>query len=436
MRICIKHTRPGASEHYVEARLAEWFKGSREEGRGPVEVGAHVARLAATAKAAMEESPLPIARAEDFPAVTSEQESRIEERKRCALEDVERASPLQPGEIVAEDFFSYLVEPVGDISPGTPVLRRRTNFAELYYIFDGVEIRAGEAVFKAVIPPEVTPVTVAPLTGTPSIAVDIGKSLAIALLKWVGSTIIEEIFPPQVPTYFDKVYAEIGKIVSRALTTQTIEEINGAINGKVRWLRDAYTPIREKEDRRELLRLLRDQSRELYDKVATLMLERYAMEGLPVFIVAAGLHLTMLQEEALVQSRTSGDGRKLLAENSIAAGTIQDYAGHLEETFPKLVAARGNAVTVVTARHDKCVPTSRGIVCFRSEDGHRWKDTVTGEVGSEFLDYVDGKKIVSRKANAEADRKKRVAAVVARLDDDLGNPQDIAAKWRQLLTAP
>jgi hypothetical protein len=48
------------------------------------------------------------------------------------------------------------------------------------------------------------------------------------------------------------------------------------------------------------------------------------------------------------------------------------------------------------------------------------------------MDHNKDKKLVSRKAESEADRQKRIKSVQGKLTEDLGDPLKIAAAWRKL----
>ena len=60
-----------------------------------------------------------------------------------------------------------------------------------------------------------------------------------------GTLIFDAIFPPVVPSYFDEVYKQIEKIVNKELTQNTIDEINGQINGLKDWVAITYTNAKE-----------------------------------------------------------------------------------------------------------------------------------------------------------------------------------------------
>lgn len=89
--------------------------------------------------ASLAEEPLPLA---DVTALKpgNRQQAEIEARKRCASAELRLESPLLPNETIEEDLFTFLTEPVEELRAGTPVLKRTTNRATLYYAFSEFQI--------------------------------------------------------------------------------------------------------------------------------------------------------------------------------------------------------------------------------------------------------------------------------------------------------
>lgn len=78
-----------------------------------------------------------------------------------------------------------------------------------------------------------------------SIAKTLGEGLLSGVLGNVAVLMFNSIFPSGVPDYFDAVYKEIERIVNQELTQNTINEINGHINGIQSWVRITYTDSKE-----------------------------------------------------------------------------------------------------------------------------------------------------------------------------------------------
>lgn len=382
---------------------------------------------------------VPIAHPDAFYEITSEQEAEIEARKRCALAGLLREAPLLEDETVQEDFFAFLKEPFDDLQANTVVLRRTTNMAQLFYLFDDVQVIDGDLVFIEPVTVPHTTVFVArrALLGSldvKSIAKDLGSGLVSGIAGKIGALIFEAIFPPGVPDYFDEVYKEIRNIVNEEITSATIDNVNGRINGVVAWLKNTYKPRKEADvSREELLTMVGRQVELLYtEAVYTLMEKRYAKPGLPVFMVAAGVHLGLMQEQALVDPRQS-DPRKSSFATSVKLNA-QTYHDHLVATFDAIISEREKAVQIM---YDPLVFQDPGSPYISTKDRYRWYDSVTKKSGNLHEQYVDkDKKNHSGREEAEADRQNYLPGVIGQLTRDLGTPKDTANQWLKLTTSP
>jgi len=382
---------------------------------------------------------VPIALPDAFYEITPEQEAELEARKRCALATLLREAPLLKEETVQDDFFTFLQQPFKSLPPNTVVLKRTTNMAEIFYLFDDVQIVAGDLLF--IEPPPVPHTLPAPSNisfassfNPSSIAKDLAGSLAGAIAGKIGGMIFEAIFPPGVPSYFDEVYEEIGKIVKSELTQNTIDQINGRINGVVAWMKNTYMPRKESgAPRDELSNMVSRQVELLYtEAVYTLMETRYAKSGISVFMVAAGAHLALMQEQALIDPRQS-DPTKSSYATSVKLNA-QTYADHLVKTFDALIVDRKNLVII---QYDPLVDQAPLDPTIHVKPRYRFYDQLTGTRGKLHEQYVDkDKKNHSGREEAEADQQNYIPRVIQQLTDDLGNPHNIASLWLKLTTKP
>src|SRR5262249_17521636 len=147
----------------------------------------------------------------------------------CALESVNRDTALLDGETIERDDFTFLTAPFNGCPERTPVLRRTTNYGELLYLFSGVAIDdTGRLAFRKPAVYRGRRLVKASGAITPaSVATAIAKGIAGGMVSAVGgaiaNAILEKIFPPGVPTYFDKVYDEMKRIVGAQLQRATID---------------------------------------------------------------------------------------------------------------------------------------------------------------------------------------------------------------------
>ncbi|HEU0050106.1 MAG TPA: insecticidal delta-endotoxin Cry8Ea1 family protein [Nitrososphaera sp.] len=307
--------------------------------------------------------------------------------------------------------------------------------AELFYLFDDVQVVAGDLLFIEPEPVPYTTVVAPPRAALKASfnASSIGKGLASGLVSGIGGKIggliFEAIFPPGVPDYFDEVYKEIGKIVKSELTQSTIDQINGRINGVVAWAKNTYKPRKEAgTPRDELLNMVSGQVNLLYTEAAyTLMEPRYAKSGVTVFMVAAGVHLGLMQEQALVDPRQPDPGKSSYAIS--VKLNAQTYADHLVKTFDALVNDRKNLVDIA---YDPIVFDNPP-----PKDRYRFHDKLTDTRGNIHEQYMDkDKKNHTGEEEAEADRQNYLPGVVNKLTNDLGNPGNTASQWLKLTTKP
>lgn len=440
MRLRVNNVFDPDRRSYIERKLGALFQ-QREDLDG--EARALAAPLRTQFITEVAESTLttqvPVAPVEKHPALSDQALRSIEAWKRLALREVERESPLIEGERIEEDFFSFLADEWAGLPAKVAVLRRRTNLAEIVYFFEcqkvskrGLKARAPKRVKGGRYKFEAIP---SGAEGAPSI--DIARSLGEGLLSGfagqIGALIFNAIFPPGVPSYFDAVYQEIRKIVRQEVTANTINIIDGQLNGIKDYVRNTYTPKRQsKTSRRELFKALAPYEHDCYVNVlGPLRGAAFAKPGFPVFMVGAGTLLAINQEQALVDPAVRDPKKSSYAETIRL--NAKEFADFADDTYKQIRADRDAAV--------KLVPGSKGSHAVGTCDvittkGWFWKDEVTGKSSKLFTEYKYKGKWHTGKEEAVADRKKYLAGVLKKLDTDLGKPGSTAAKWRKLVDRP
>lgn len=359
-------------------------------------------------------------------------QNQVESRTACLLKAVDIAktkSGLKVHEIVEEERFTYLEMPFKDLPKYTGVLVCRTDQAEyclitVGYLFRPYQIRrelgCHEAIFYQA--PEIQ------VTGAVR---DIAKSLATGLLSGIagkiGVLIFNEIFPPGIPSYFDEVYKQIERIVNKELTQNTIDEINGQINGLKDWVAITYSNAKESGMGKEkLTELLQPREPQIaIELVGVLMEERYAEPGITVFMIGAGMHLSILQELALIDSDAPSP------TESHYAKSVQDYAkkyaGHAKPTTENVLQTRANKIQ---AKVKTIYPP--GTTTFY--DVYWFEDSVTGYTSQDWINCV------SIKASSNPDAWKQRDEAMAnykkekhnQLVEDMEDPVTTANEWLKL----
>ncbi|WP_299852097.1 hypothetical protein [uncultured Roseovarius sp.] len=366
---------------------------------------------------------LPLAAEADIPELSGALQRQVDARKTCALDHLEEEAQLAAGETVEHELFTYLTADHGAYPSGTPILHRVTNMAELFYAFPNLVVDA-QAVALSEVPiqdPAPCQAVAVGLQSGPDPVSDLAKQLGIALLEKLGAMAFGAVFPPQPPSYFQQVYAELKKIVRQELTEQNIALISGAVNGTGTWFKYEYVEIKEGGEKpAELLRLLRTQSMDLHRQISTLLEEKFRMPGLQVFLVAGAVHLALRQEMQIVKRDNPGQEAELTEEEKTYA---QRYAQNVVDTFNKIVSTRCQMVKIKTKVLTQDYPA---VVKY----GYYWEDTYTGQKSEIYWDMIVKSKDVPGKPQAKADRKRHNTALRAQLSLDLGEPEKVAQAWR------
>jgi hypothetical protein len=303
----------GDAEHYVAEKLKAQMNRAHDER--PM-LQAPPQSMLQNALAHLK-NPVPrIASEAEFFEINNKQKLLVEVAKRCAIQELVESAPLIEGEEIEEDFFSYLLEPWHDVPAYTAVLKRRTNRAEVLYIFDLVQIDRGTIVHLNPPGPEL-PRPVPPRLG---ISFEITGAMVKQLLKWGGkqaagvvvsklgavvlNLVMKELFGMDDT---QRLIDEVKKIIKDEIESNEITKIEGALAGTLQFLTVEYRHQKDKmnldkvENRKILLTDLKSYSNKFYtDVIGTLKQEKYAIRGLKTFTFAASVHLLITQEMALV----------------------------------------------------------------------------------------------------------------------------------------
>ena len=233
----------------------------------------------------------------------------------------------------------------------------------------------------------------------------------------LGALILNSIFPPTVPTYFAEVYQKIEKIVKHELTQNTIDTLNGKINGVKDYVRDTYTPAKKGgADKQVLFSMISEQQRVLVDDViGTLEMPRYAAVGFTGYTIAAGMNLALLQERAFVDPEASEP-----SQSPYVGAIIENASSHAKK-------AKETYHTILERRRHMIVPDSY-IIEFPGvyETNYGWKDKMTDK-----SDYYG-----TDESAADDERQKYSDKIISELKEKLGHPQQVIDKWSKLVENP
>ena len=365
-------------------------------------------------------------------------QNQFESKTACLLKAIEIAkkkSDLKVHEIVEEERFTYLEMPFKNLPKYTGVLVCRTDQAEYSLITVGYlfrpyqarrELKCHEVIYYQA--PEIQ------VTGAVG---DIAKSLATGLLSGIGGKIgvliFNAIFPPGVPSYFNEVYKQIEKIVNKELTQNTIDEINGQINGMKDWVAITYTNAKESGlSKDKLTNILQPREPQIaIQLVGVLMEQRYAQPGITVFMIGAGMHLSVLQELALIDPDAASPIESHYAKS--VQQYAKEYAGHAKPTTENILRTRADTIH---KKFKSFIPPGTTVPMF--ENLYWFEDSLTGYKSQIWMNVVDTKG--ESNPDAEKQRDEAFANYTKEKHDqivkDMEDPVATANEWLKLVDRP
>ncbi|MFH2096476.1 MAG: hypothetical protein ABIJ16_12270 [Bacteroidota bacterium] len=286
---------------YLEQKIAAYLKERNSMYAESLPDLEHFASLVNARK--ME---LPVADSNKILAgLTESQVLEIRNKMAIMITYFNRQYPMVTGELLIEDYFTFLLNDYGEYKQGTPLLIRRTNKAEMIKFFDHLEYNAGQIVFgkPKVIENRETLLSGAVLSGTSDIVKDLFSGMVKAIGGKIGAAIFDSIFPGSsndMAKMLQELQDNIRNIFREELDAQTIENLNYQICGIVSYMQETYNPLKQAgKDKPYLESILSTQNEKMYTEVmALLMGQRYRAKGIAYLIVGANTHLSIIQEMA------------------------------------------------------------------------------------------------------------------------------------------
>lgn len=346
----------GVSEDYYKIKMGVWMQ-------------AYFPGIPLTDTELVKTAQLTLTGKENLPPVTKVLQKNID----CLLETADDLFPFLPNEYIVEDFVTTLVNPEEEIPAGTVVLQRITNFATLYYVVKNVRMEGSQAMMQTVHFEQEIELQLQSsndlnvgewISSLPlKLAKGIGSGMVSGLGGFIAKAILESIFPPGVPNYFDQVYKEMTRIVNQKIDQNLISTINGAISNLIDKLANEYKPAKEvsnlnsKEDRRRLYELLQKYDQTFLSgpggMLGTLQQDDISKAGFSVFMLGAALQLSIFQEMANIDpfNGNEKDGWKSPLQSSYGlpktgsvARMAKNYAESATKIWGKVVEARKELV--------------------------------------------------------------------------------------------
>ena len=259
----------------------------------------------------------------------------------------------------------------------------------------------------------------------------------VKLFNKIAEPFFKKILDSSKDNILDKVFERMGTIVSDELTRNDISKLKGKITERTRWLKTQYKWYVEKgwEDE-ELHDMLLREELEYRSFRELLMQDTWQERGLPVFLLAANLHLLILQELAMRDPHDIDNPVDSAHAHSIRELAV-DYANHVDKVTDLVLQKREEAVHLYTSS------TSRGLDVY--SEYIFWKDAKTNTEGKKHTlvykysagESYEEEKYPESRATAEAECRERQQEVREELDRELGYPKtELAEQWKQLVETP
>lgn len=240
------------------------------------------------------------------------------------------------------------------------------------------------------------------------IAGNLGQGLAGLVAGKIGAALISWAFGGGVPSYFDQVYEEIAKIVKQELEQNTIDQINGEINGIQQWVTQVYNVQKANQTwtTEQLVDNLQDKIDELYtNAIGLLQQPDYQSAGFSVFMVAGGLQQALIQEQAQVDPANPSYMETLRG----ATNANYDYALN---TFLDITMARASAITLTY---------NPEVIDNHTKPAWTWSDAQTGFI-SQYIEDQD---------TAFQQMEGHISDVLSQLMESLNYPVNTMVYWLQ-----
>lgn len=379
--------------------------------------------------------------------LNSEQEAETKVRRRCALQVLREEAPLLPGETVVAERFTVLAADWEELPVGTVVFERTTDRATGYYVFPDWRWIDGQGLVWSDLPAALhapgAPAAVKMRVGAglaslgvTDLLLPLAKALGGAIAGEAGTFLLEAVFPPSPPSYFDEVYRQLAKVVGKELTQHDIDLISARLDAVLEWQRRVYNPknpraITDPHERERLFSQIEAEIRGLEDAIAILRNPRWSRQGFTVFALAGGVYLALCQEACLMDHlHTDPTKSSYFKTIQLTAG---GFADSLEGTLAEILKLRRDGVRLVHGNQNIRI----GGKNYMSRT-YRFEDPVNGRRGPERRKRKQDKKtwVGDPFGEATKDLEAYRAELPAILERELGEPTKVSAAWRVLVRQP
>lgn len=295
-------------------------------------------------------------------------QEKVRKNIQCGLRTLKKDYPLLAGEELEKTDYSYLLSSGFGMDKNTPLLKRVTNFATVFFFFE--EYRwENTSLLATPLPPTGNETDKGVVNEFPSVL----KKLLTALVSELpggkyGAILLDGLLSQNEP-YFDQLSRYIIQQVSIQLQEAEISKIQGKLEGVTNYIKNEYLLAKKSEyiGKKELILLLQQQLSKLEDVKGILQKDYYRLPGFSVYMVAVSIHICILRELASVD-KTNEEYKRIIMKLATSGKEIAN------ETYRMCEEARMRQIEASQWEH--CAEGYHTVVCNYY---FKWKDNLTGE---------------------------------------------------------
>ena len=258
------------------------------------------------------------------------------------------------------------------------------------------------------------------------IADSLAKGLAGKLGAFLGAELLGAIFPSSSSIDWAKLAAVMQQLIQAELDAHTIETTQDELDGVINFLNTEYLNLKKADptDRQLLSSKIQPYDHDMYAHVITIFEDpQLAQQALANFMVAAGTHLAILQEEALVDPDQSDPTKSGYAKtvSVLADSTLpKSYSTFATNTAKQVIATR---MAQISAIQSYCSEGQWQGECL----GERW---YFNDQGQRYGDF-------SSESGANSSYNQHVADVRTSITNQMQtNVYDVVKTWTLLVDNP
>ncbi len=286
-----------------------------------------------------QEGHVPLVAVAGHPALDEATAAEVADASACFRRTVDAQFELEPGEKIESDVVTYLAEACGDYPAGTAALRRTTNHGRFVFLAPEVCVVGG----RLTRPLPEGPLLLAAEGPGAAVAKELmttcAKSLGSAIGGKIGAALVSVVFGESDSIDVQQLERDIERIARTANIEQTVNEVNGTVNGILDELRRTYADRkRGGAPKQDLTGLLRPMEHDLSIQIGILKRPEFAEQGLPAFVAAANVMLIVLQEMALADPETDDPNQS--SYRMTITGDTRHYIQHVNAHHREMLDRR------------------------------------------------------------------------------------------------